>query len=156
MNRFMLLMFLFLTGCATSDAGPIERNSVTAIAEHYFAVYAERKDFERFIQFYAEDAQLTDVVYGNSVQGRNNIATFFNWSAGDFAAVNPGAILEVHQQVVSGDLIVTSGVFLPFRYAGKELGPWEFTIWLELDEQGKIIKQQDWINYSPKKITIWE
>ncbi|MCB1694377.1 MAG: hypothetical protein KDI19_16510, partial [Pseudomonadales bacterium] len=76
------------------------------------------------------------------------------WSRGDFELVEPGPILEVESQVISGRMVITRGEFKPFRYGGQVLGPWAFLIRQEFNDDGEIIFQEDWINYSPKKILI--
>ncbi|MCB1055435.1 MAG: nuclear transport factor 2 family protein [Acidobacteria bacterium] len=126
------------------------------VAASYFDVYAERSDFDRFMSFYADDAYLKDVVYGNEVRGKENIRRFFDWNGGNFKAVGPGPALTIEAQIVSGEIVVTRGVFNRFEYGGKVLGPWEFVIWQQFNESGEIIRQEDWINYSPKEIHVGE
>ena len=52
--------------------------------------------------------------------------------------------------LVQGNLAIGSGYFTPFNYHGftyAEEEPMRFTIWLTWNDQGKIIKQVDWIDY---------
>ena len=40
--------------------------------------------------------------------------------------------------------------FHEFSYDGSKLGPWLFVIIQEFNSDNKIIKQTDWINYTPR------
>lgn len=73
---------------------------------------------------------------------------FYDWQKGDFDRLNNQYILQLESLVVDGNSAVAQGAFLPFKFNGKKMGPWDFVIWLEFDEQGKVISQRDWINYS--------
>ena len=150
-----LIYAIHLSACSVMQT-PVQTPS-TAIAERakaYFSVYAARQDFSRFMAFYADNAALHDVVYGYSAHNKSEIAAFFAWDRGEFSTVMPGSILQVTRQVVSGDQVITSGQFNQFHYNGQKLGPWEFVIWQQYSAEGLVLQQQDWINYSPKKILI--
>lgn len=128
--------------------------SIEETARTYFEVYAQRSDFERFMNFYASDAVVRDIIYGNEVAGKDDIRKFFDWERGGFKVVTPGPILEVETQVVSGRTVITRGAFKQFEYDGNRMGPWKFLIWQRFDDTGQVIYQEDWINYTPKKILI--
>ncbi|AWL10713.1 hypothetical protein HMF8227_00205 [Saliniradius amylolyticus] len=149
---------LSLVYCLLLSACTVLPNSseadVQAVAHSYFETYAERSDFDRFMRFYADDAKLTDIVYGNEINGKDNIRDFFDWHRGDFTVVDAGPALEVEEQVISGNQVITKGVFREFEYNGNRMGPWKFIIWQELNQAGKVIAQEDWINYTPKKIML--
>lgn len=128
--------------------------NIDEVASEYFATYAERKDFDKFMSFYDDQAVLKDVIYGVDVNGINAIRNFFDWDRGEFEMVAAGAIMVLKRQIVSDKTVISTGVFSEFHFDGKKLGPWEFIIWQEYNKAGKIILQSDWINYSPKKILI--
>jgi ketosteroid isomerase-like protein len=146
---------IHLSACCVVQT-PMHSDAVSTAerAKAYFSVYAARQDFHRFMTFYADNAQLHDVIYGYSAHGKSDIAAFFAWDRGDFSTVASGPILQVTRQVVSGDQVITTGQFNQFHYNGQKLGPWEFVIWQQYSADGLILQQQDWINYSPKKILI--
>lgn len=146
---------LYLSACCVVQTPVQSRADATAErAKAYFSVYAARQDFKRFMAFYADNAVLQDVVYGYSARSKSDIAAFFAWDRGDFSTVAPGPILQITRQVVSGDQVITTGQFNQFHYNDQKLGPWEFVIWQQYSAEGLILQQQDWINYSPKKILI--
>lgn len=149
-----LLVAFCLTSCSTITTSGSSLTRLEQRAKDYFTIYAARQDFDRFMAFYAENASVNDVVYGFSAQGETNIRAFFDWHRGQFSTVLPGPILHVTRQVVSSDQVITEGQFHQFKYNGQTLGPWEFVIWQQYSAQGLILQQQDWINYSPKKILI--
>ncbi len=142
-----VLFSAVLTACTpqspTTDA--ITRDTRER-AEAFFQVYADRSDFETFLDFYAEDAVVEDIVNGDLIDGRDAIRAFFDWS-------NP-RVVRAHDQalvlsslVVEGRSAVARGHFTEFHYDGQPLGPWRFMIVLEFGADGKIRRQEDFINY---------
>jgi hypothetical protein len=149
MNRLALILVLFFIGAFCSA----EADTQGAVNE-YFDTYAHRKDFDKFMAFYTKQAILKDVVYGVELHGRKEIRNFFDWSRGEFKTVSPGPILRITSHVISSNIAISRGIFEEFDYNKERLGPWEFVIWQEFNDSGKIVRQDDWINYSPKKILI--
>ena len=139
--------------CLLAIAQPLNAAipDIRARAGEYFSAYSERRDFDRFMSFYADNATLEDMVYGSELAGKAAIRDFFNWPEGSFRLTRGDRVLVVQKQVVEGNTVVTEGYFNAFEYQGQPLGPWRFVIWLEFDKQGKISRQVDWINYTPKE-----
>ena len=149
-NFLMIITLWFLgVGCFAQDL-------IQEAVSGYFETYSSRKDFDKFMQYYAGDAVLKDVVYGVEVHGQEKIRNFFDWGRGSFSLVKAGPILVITDQVISDNNVVTAGYFEEFYFNDQKLGPWEFIIWQQYNEFGKIKKQDDWINYSPKKIMVGE
>jgi len=111
----------------------------------------QRKDFKKFMSFYAKDATLKDIIYGNDLRNKAEIQSFLNWHNGKFDRLASENILTVTNQVIENQSAITEGYFHQFRFNDKEFGPWLFIISLEFNEDNKIIKQTDWINYTPRK-----
>lgn len=150
-----LFFVVFLSACSIVQTQvPSHESAIAERAKAYFSVYAARQDFNSLMAFYADNAELHDVIYGYSARSKSDIAAFFAWDRGDFSTAVPGPILKVTRQVVSGDQVITTGQFNQFKYNGQLLGPWEFVIWQQYSAEGLILQQKDWINYSPKKILI--
>lgn len=149
-KQLLIAMLFLLTACASSNNEIDDKIDLAKISQQYFSVYAQRKDFEKLMAFYADNAQLEDMIYGHFAKSKADIRLFLNWSNGEFSLVDNGAALVVTKQVISNDTVVTEGYFTPFNYNGKKLGPWRFIIWLEFDRQGKVVRHVDWINYTPK------
>lgn len=143
----MMLTVTFMMSCKSTSNNP---NKIKQVAQAYFSVFAERRDFQAFMSFYHDDAELQDLVYGNHVKGKQAIQNFFAWVDNPIAFKGPVSLV-VTDQVVDGFNIVTRGYFVPFIYQKQEIGPWRFVIWQKYDESGKIIRQYDWINYTPKQ-----
>lgn len=137
-----------------AGVGCFAEDQTLTTANKYFETYSSRKDFDRFMSFYAKDAILKDIVYGEERQGVEAIRAFFNWDRGKFRTVKAGPILVITDQVVSNNRVVTTGHFQEFYFDDSKLGPWEFVIWQWYDEFGAIKEQHDWINYTPKKIMV--
>lgn len=137
---------LLLGGCAAS-----RESRAQSVARDYFDVYAERMDFEKLMSFFADNAELVDMVYGHRADGAAEIAAFLDWSRGSFRVVDGKQALVVDRQVAQGNQVVTHGVFRTFEFNGETLGPWAFTIWLTFSPEGKILREEDWINYTPRE-----
>ena len=150
MKVLLTVVILLITGCHSFRGNSLIENA----SRGYFETYSARKDFDKFIGFYAEEAILKDIVYGVELKGIKEISEFFDWSRGSFKLAESGGILEITSQIVSENKVITEGRFEEFYYADKKMGPWEFVIWQEYNASGKIVKQNDWINYTPKKILI--
>ena len=82
---------------------------------------------------------------------KEDFKNFYNWPGGDFRKYpedEPHLVLRT--LVVNDSVAVGSGYFNPFYFNG-ELQQWkwgsEFTIWLYFDEQMKIKRQVDFIEY---------
>lgn len=143
-----LLLFFCLTGF-TSTTEPKADLKVTA--QEYFKTYALRSDFDKLMSFYDNNAQLQDIVYGKHLKNKHEIRTFFAWEQDDFKRLAGNTILTVTHQTFEKNTVVTQGVFHQFLYHGKTMGPWLFVIIQEFNQNAKIIKQVDWINYTPRE-----
>ncbi len=143
----LFMVLLFVTACTTVTP---QHKTLKQVVDDYFDVYAQRSDFDQFMTFYAEEAELIDIVYGNHLQSKNAINEFLDWNRGEFRLVSGQKILTVTQQTIEANTVVTQGYFHSFEYDGAMLGPWLFNITLEFDNAHKIVKQTDWINYTPR------
>lgn len=143
------LKTFFIVTCFCS--GMASASSLKETAVQYFEVYKERKDFQALLSFYDESAQLEDLVYGFFAKDKATIKAFFNWDDGKFRVLDNGDALILENLVVDNNIAVAEGIFRPFNYDGKDMGPWRFMTWLEFNEQQKIIRHVDWINYTPRE-----
>lgn len=149
-KRFtMMRLLILLTLLATPLCyGKVD---IESLSNAYFKTYQARKDLNQFIAFYDDNAIVDDLVFGNLVSGKANIRAFFDWEKGDVTVLNNRPTLSIESQLIDNLNVVTKGVFNQFTYQGKKMGPWRFVIWHTYNEKGKIIYQEDWINYTPKK-----
>ncbi|MCE7994303.1 MAG: hypothetical protein HEP71_20120 [Roseivirga sp.] len=149
MKRFLLL-FLLLAACAN----PQEK--VDFAREHailFFDTYKARTDWKAFQDLYAEDLVFKDVIF-RYTYNKEEFINFYNW---------PDPLLEKHpdypEVLVLEDLTTTDstamgrGYFTPFYYNGQLYDDAEhmrFVISLQFDEQGKIKRHTDFIEYPPQ------
>lgn len=148
-----LIFSCWLTACQTTGQGQkISQEDIQKQTKAYLQTYAFREDFEKFLSFYAENAVVEDVIRGEQVNGISAIKNFFNWDDGEFSMANSVTHLVTEKINISGNQAIVQGYFMPFEYAGVTLGPWRFITRLEFNEELKISKQTDWINYTPKVI----
>jgi len=143
----ILIVSLF-SGCASTSNN---HNNLSDIVDDYFSVYSHRNDFERLMSFYDSNAQFEDIIYGNSFKTKREIKEFLAWDKGKFTALSGDRILTITKQIQEGNTVVTQGFFHEFIYNEQKMGPWLFIIVQEFNSQNKIIKQTDWINYTPRE-----
>jgi len=146
--RLLLLttVLVIFNSCSSTS----KNNDLAQVVEDYFSVYSQRNDFEKLMAFYANNAQLKDIVYGNSLKNKAEIKNFLAWDKGEFKVFSGKKVLTVTKQIVKENTAVTEGYFHKFSYDGQPLGPWLFVIVQEFDSNHKIVKQSDWINYTPR------
>ncbi|MCB0641557.1 MAG: nuclear transport factor 2 family protein [Phaeodactylibacter sp.] len=155
-----LLLVLFgmgIQGCSHQDQKVVKEgipeDSVRSWASDFFAHYAERQDWERFLDRYADTVVFEDVLLQLKMEGKSAFAEFYDWP-------NPGfqkhpdypATLVLDQLLVDGTSAVGIGRLTPFYwqdtlYELKTHG--RFIMQLEFDPSGQIIRHTDWIDYPP-------
>ncbi|MGH1366338.1 MAG: hypothetical protein ACRBF0_22450 [Calditrichia bacterium] len=74
------------------------------------------------------------------------LAEFFNWDNPGFKKIEVQALI-ITEQIIDGKKVTTKGYFTPFKWGEARFETMHFTTLLTFNEQGKIIKQVDWINY---------
>lgn len=152
----MLCSCLFISACQTTDnksaKSSADKNKVNTkeVISQYMTAYALHEDFDYFMSFYAENAQVEDVIRGKKVKGKKQIRELFNWQDPKLSLGNSVSAVVVESIQVFENTAVVNGFFMPFVYDGLKFGPWKMTMQLTLNENGKIIQQTDWINYTPK------
>ena len=121
----------------------------TAIA--YFDVYQQRTDWDSLLSFYREDIQFKDATLNYQSTGIDSFKRFYNWPNTSFRKVTDDQKhLVIQDLVVQDSIVVGRGHINPFFW-NNELQDWttDFTIWLYFDQDMKIYKQIDWVNYPP-------
>ena len=138
----LLICLLFTTACKETH-----KISVEEITLQWYDVYQERSDFEHFLSFYDEEMVLEDFIFGVRVEGRENFKAFFDWPNPNFKKLEDKTLV-VTETVIDKNRAVLIGYFTPFKWGEVTSEAMHFTTILEFNESGKIIKQQDWFNYS--------
>ena len=153
MKRILLVFFACLFVCPSNaeDKQESDVQNIRKIAEEYFTVYAERKNYEALMSFYSDEMTLEDMIFGFHAPNKGVFRDFFDWNRGGFSVIDDKPALVITGQVTDGNSVVTRGYFNSFIYEGVEHGPWRFVTWLDFDEFGKIVKHTDWINYTPRE-----
>lgn len=128
-----------MTGCTSPDQTEL-------IAREYFETYAQRTDFNKFINFYDQEVELRDIVNGDEIKGRQNLASFFNWAHPDLKMIHDRALV-LEDLIIAENKAIGKGHFTEFKWGESTFGPMHFTMILIFNEQGKITRQTDWINY---------
>jgi hypothetical protein len=141
-----LLIALLLNGCVSTS----KNNKLSQVVNDYFDIYSKRDDFNKFMTYYADNAKFKDIIYGNSFNSKVEIRSFLDWDKGVFKILNGTRALTVTRHLFGKNTVITEGFFNAFSYDGQKFGPWLFVITQEFDSNNKIIKQTDWINYTPR------
>ena len=122
------------------------QSDISHKVDRFILIYEDRTDFQGFLDLYAEDMILQDMITGFKLEGRDDFADFFNWPDARFEKLNEKTII-VQNKAVEGNKAVISGYFTSFKWNGKAVEAMQFTTWLYYNEQGKIKRHVDWINY---------
>ena len=149
MKRFFALL-LFITACTDTVN---ERRALTEkTARAFFENYKTRADWQAFQDLFAEDLVFEDVIFRYTYD-KPGFMSFYNW---------PDSLLKKHpdypEAMVLEDLAFTDstaigrGYFTPFYYGDILYDDWEhmrFTMALHVNDQGKISRHIDFIEYPP-------
>lgn len=119
----------------------------------YFQTYAERTDWPGFCNYYREDLHFEDIILQLKLDSLWQFQRFYNWPDTNFAKLSPEQeTLIINTLVCNDSVAVAKGYFTPYIWYGQRMEPeWgmEATFWLFFDENLKIYKQIDWIEYDP-------
>jgi len=64
---------LTLVDCSFFDNSP---KVISLTMQSYFETYRRRSDFDGFMDFYADDVVMQDIVYRNELTGKNKVKAF--------------------------------------------------------------------------------
>ena len=144
----VLCVLIFSCGSPSSEESNCELSSA------YFEHYAQRTDWDSFLERYAADVVFEDVILCKHLDGRNAFSAFYDWPDSLFLK-HPDypATLVLKQLECSDSTAVGTGYFNPFYYSGhlfSDTMHMRFTIWLEFNQSGQIVHQSDFIEYPPE------
>lgn len=153
----LIAILLITIGCnqsKTTDSSAYEQ-AVRSKALEYFETFAARSDWDKFCSFYREDVRFKDITLQLELDSLWKFKRFYKWDEeGDrFQKLFPEQKhLNLQSLLVEGNQVAGKGHLNPFYYDGVLVNTeWgmEFTIWLQFDENLKIIEQTDWMEYDP-------
>ncbi|MCL6275353.1 nuclear transport factor 2 family protein [Muricauda sp. 2012CJ35-5] len=139
-SLFSLVVVVLLASCAD------QTKNVQPIVDAYYETYAQRNDFEKLLSYYDESILLEDYINGDKIEGKTALREFLDWDNPNFNMVEPVA-LTIADQMIEGNKVVTKGHFSKFKWGSYEFGPMQFVTILTFNDDGKIIRHEDWINY---------
>jgi len=150
-----IFTFLFFASCdsSTSQNGSgeehpkVKNEALEKTVKDFFATYSERKDFDKFMSFYSNQAVLDDVLYGTRCEGKDSIAHFFDWNYGAIEFDTTKGFVQISKMAIGQNTASVEGSFAPFKFGGEQQDSWRFTTWLTFNEAGKIVLHVDYINY---------
>jgi len=156
-SLLLLGMMLVQQRCSTSVSKQPESRAqqVERVANDFFATFAEREDWEKFCSFYREDVVFDDVLLQLHLDSLWQFKRFYNWDGEgeNFRKLSPDQDhITIETLLVNDSVAVGRGRVNPFYYYDKLIDEeWgmDVTFWLYFDEDMKIKKQIDWIEYGP-------
>ena len=158
-SKFNLIFIAFSLMCTcwfcAGNTESDQSQKVYSTASEFFSTFADRSDWEKMCSFYREDVRFEDVMLQLKLDSLWQFKRFYNWEDTTyvFEKLSPDQEhLVVESLLVNDSMAVAHGHFNPFIYAGERVETeWgmDFTIWLFFDEEQKIIRQIDWIEYDP-------
>ena len=160
-HLYYFSFFLFVISvlaCQPTNPEPEEKTrsqQVEEVARAFFKTFAEREDFEKFCSFYREDLVFEDIMLQLKLDSLWQLKKFYKWDEeGDnFKKLSPDQEHITIETLVANDSVaVGTGRVNPFYYYENLIDPeWgmSVTFWLYFDENLKIKKQVDWIEYDP-------
>jgi len=123
---------------------------VRAAVQVFVDRYQRRFDLAAFLTLYADEVVFHDHRLNVTVEGRDALGEFLDWGNPEFELQDPSAgTLTVDEVEVEGRRAELRGSFLPFRWRGESYGTMSFRIQLRFDEELRIVRQDDWIEYPP-------
>jgi len=134
-------LLLFTSSCSWTA-----KQDITHVTQKYYETYQNHSDFESFMAHYDSNAVLEDINMASKIKGIKNLKEFFNWHNADLKILSKKA-LEVEELIFDDQKAVAKGYFTPFQWKDIKYPSMYFTTILLFNDQGKIIKQTDWINY---------
>lgn len=137
---FPFFILLFFISCHNQDS------VIKQTVKDYYQTYQERNDFQKFLSFYDEEMILEDIIFGEKINGLEKFEEFFDWENPKFKKLSEKTLI-VQEQIFDKNKVVTKGYFTPFKWGDYECESMNFTTILTFNENGKIIKHVDWINY---------
>lgn len=153
---FLVIIFLSHRCSPSAENGQESRSQqVERVANDFFATFAERKDWKKFYSFYREDMVFDDVLLQIHLDSLWQFKRFYNWDGEgeNFRKLTPEQDhITIETLLVNDSVAVGRGRVNPFYYYDELIDEeWgmDVTFWLYFDEDLKIKKQVDWIEYGP-------
>ena len=148
-------LLITLSCCVEKPSSPLSDRSqkVEQKARAFFKTFADRNDWDTFCSFYREDMTFSDIMLQLELDSLWQFKRFYNWDGeGDnFRKLTPDQEhVTIESLVVNDSTAVMTGHFNPFYYYDELIEPetgMAATIWLFFDENLKIKRQIDWIEY---------
>ena len=139
MKKIVILLIIACTACE-------QQSQTSTSADRFIDLYQDRTDFDAFLELYAEDMVLQDMITGYEANGKDAFAAFFNWPDERFQKLHEKTLI-VQRLIVQENEAVISGYFTPFIWDSSRVEAMQFTTLLRFNEEQQITLHQDWINY---------
>lgn len=122
------------------------------LGERFFEIYSKRAEIDKMLSFYADEFEYENIGFSSSTNDPKFLyEDFYGWKnpAIKYESENSITVTEILSNKYS---IVAKGYTMPYLYNGNYVEGNRFVIWLELDDNSRIIKQTDWFDYPMSEI----
>ena len=159
LSVIVLFTIVHLSCTNTATQKQTRDQMIEARAFEYFKTFAERKDWDKLCSFYREDMTFEDVMLQLHLDSLWQFKRFYKWDEeGDNfrKLADDQDHITIYSLVANDSIAVARGRVNPFYYYDNLVDPdWgmEASFWLYFDENLKIQKQIDWIEYDPDVLT---
>lgn len=139
------LAAVLMFSCSTDS-----KNQKTA--ELYFDVLSKRKELDKILSFYGDEFQYENVSFESVTNNPQFlIGEIYGWRDQGIQYATPES-MQIDEILTGEFSIVAKGRTLDYTYNGLKVEGSRFVIWLDLDQNGKIIRQTDWFDYPMEEI----
>ena len=159
MQKYNFLLLLFISSlyiaCQPSKVveQPSRKDQVEQVAKDFFDTFAQREDWEKLCSFYREDLKFEDILLQIKLDSLWQFKKLYKWDeeGNNFRKLTPDQKhVEIDALVVNDSIAIGYGHLNPFYYYDRlidEKWGMKVNFILYFDENLKIKKQVDWIEY---------
>ena len=140
----LMLVYLNFFSCKVNKPPLLK----TRVAD-YIQTYQERTDWDKLLSFYSDTLHFEDINLGLKMDGIEAFKQFYDWPNPDFQKLIPNQLIfKTEAVLIQRNQAIIRGQFEPFIWK-KERQEWagDFVFWLYFNEDGKIVKQLDYVKY---------
>lgn len=147
MRKILVLSLFVLVSVSCST----EKNNYQ-LGERFFEIYSKRSEIDKILSFYADEFEYENIGFSSNTNDPKFLyEDYYGWNNPAIKYENENSI-TVTEILSNKYSIVAKGYTMPYTYNGNQVEGNRFVIWLELDDNSRIIKQTDWFDYPMSEI----
>lgn len=145
--RFLLFAMLLTSASAFAQSKNINfQEKLEAITNAYFMAY-NAHDVEQILRFYTDQTVLIDVHLDHQLSGKANFRKVADQMFNGDSDLYEDLRFKIFGMEQDGYMMTVKGEMQNLRWNPGYLENWKFTSRIYFNEEGKIIKQEDEVDY---------